>query len=372
MKQIRRTILVVLMCTLFTMSYAQLSDIGAVLGGGTADAKMLLKEYITPYANSLGANLNGGWYNTAKPHKLGGFDLTFSISAAIVPVGDRAFNLDDLVFNTGDPNITVDATGSTPTAAGKSKAGPSITYTYDDGILPPVQLASYNMPKGTGVYYFPSPMIQAGVGLPKGTELMGRYMPQTKLGLKGGTKAGLWGIGLKHSISQWIPGLSKVPVFDMSLMGGYSRLSLSSGINVDPTTLGMDDNTTAAVSFEKQSLDMMVSGYTINLLLSADLKIICFYGGAGISSSKTNLKLNGYYPAPHLLADADFGSVTDASVQALGKNPIDIDIESKDGSATKPRLNVGFRLKFAVVTIHADYTYANYSLITAGLGISFR
>ena len=370
MKQIRRTILALLMCTLFTVSYAQLSDIGAVLAGGTADAEMLLKEYITPYANSLGANLNGGWYNTAKPHKLGGFDLTFSISAAIVPVGDRSFNLDDLTFNTGDPNISVTATGSAPTAAGKSKAGPSVTYTYDDGILPPVQLVSYNMPKGTGVYYFPSPMIQAGVGLPKGTEIMGRYMPQTKLGLKGGTKAGLWGIGLKHSISQWIPGLSRVPVFDMSLMGGYSRLSLNSGINVDPSMIGSTPAASLTTSFENQSLDMMVSGYTVNLLLSADMKIICFYGGLGISGSTTTLKLDGFYPMPEMdFLSPDFGTVTNSSVL---EDPIDIEIETKDGSATKPRLNLGFRLKFAVVTIHADYTYANYSLITAGLGISLR
>jgi hypothetical protein len=285
-------------------------------------------------------------------------------------VGDRSFNLDDLTFNTGDPNIQVSASGSTPTAAGESKTGPTVTYTYDDGVLPAVDIISYSMPKGTGVYYFPSPMIQAGVGLPKGTEIMGRYMPQTKFGLKGGTKAGLWGIGLKHSISQWIPGLSRVPIFDMSLMGAYSRLTLNSGLSVDPSMIGSTDNTTAAVTFDNQSLDMMVQGYTINLLLSADLRIVCFYGGAGISSSKTMLKLDGYYPSPVTdILDADFGTVTDDS--AL-KNPIDIEIETTDGSVTKPRLNVGARLKFAVITFHVDYTYANYSLITAGLGVSLR
>ena len=61
--------------------------------------------------------------------------------------------------------------------------------------------------------------------------------------------------------------------------------------------------------------------------------------------------------------------VTDETAK---EDPIDISIKSSDGSATKPRLNAGFRLKFAIVTIHFDYTYANYSVACAGLGINFR
>jgi hypothetical protein len=34
-----------------------------------ADAVKFLKAYMSPYANAFGAGLNGGWYNTAKPHK---------------------------------------------------------------------------------------------------------------------------------------------------------------------------------------------------------------------------------------------------------------------------------------------------------------
>ena len=47
-------------------------------------------------------------------------------------------------------------------------------------------------------------------------------------------------------------------------------------------------------------------------------------------------------------------------------------VKNADGSTTKPRLNAGIRFKFAVVTLHFDYTYANYSVATAGLGISLR
>jgi len=53
-------------------------------------------------------------------------------------------------------------------------------------------------------------------------------------------------------------------------------------------------------------------------------------------------------------------------------DPFDIEIKNQDGGTTKPRINVGMRFKFTIITLHVDYTYANYSVATAGLGISFR
>jgi len=363
----KKAILIFFLCSTFTMSYAQLEEIGKVLAGGKADASMLLTEYIKPYANALGANLNGGWYNTAKPHSLFGFDITISASMAFIPSGHRSFDASELEYAPTSEYVTTSVTGtSSSTVAGKKETGQTITYTYDDGVLPVTELVSYEMPKGTGSSYFLSPMIQASVGLVKETEIIGRYMPQTKLGLSGKTKAGMWGVGIKHSLSQWIPGLKRIPFFNMSLMGGYTRLSLNSGLNFAPGTVGWTDATSDAIDFKNQEMNMMVEGYTVNLLLSADLPVITIYGGAGISGATTTLMLEGDYPFPDFTADFE---VTDNSVL---KDPIDIKIKSKGGNATKPRLNAGFRLKFTVITIHADYTYADYSLITAGLGVSLR
>ena len=49
-------------------------------------------------------------------------------------------------------------------------------------------------------------------------------------------------------------------------------------------------------------------------------------------------------------------------------DPIDMEIKNQDGGVTKPRLNAGIRFKLAIVTIHFDYSWANYSVFTAGLG----
>jgi hypothetical protein len=53
-------------------------------------------------------------------------------------------------------------------------------------------------------------------------------------------------------------------------------------------------------------------------------------------------------------------------------DPISMEIKNQDGSVTKPRFNAGVRFKMAIVTIHFDYSWANYSVFTAGLGFSFR
>ncbi len=111
-------------------------------------------------------------------------------------------------------------------------------------------------------------------------------------------------------------------------------------------------------------MTLLTQSHTANLVVSGNFPVICIYGGIGIVSSKTNLKLEGDYPT--VIVDE-----TGPSVQVL-VDPIDMEIKNQDGSVTKPRFNAGVRFKLAIVTIHFDYSWANYSVFTAGLGFSFR
>ena len=352
-----------------TSTFAQFSQIGSFMAGSAEDAEKLFGAYISPYANGIGAGLSAGWYNSAKPHKLGGFDITISLNTAIIPSSDKTFDPSSLGLGEGSSLISrVDfSANESPTAAGSKNAGPTMTYYTDIPTLGETKLASFDLPKGSGFAYTPTPMLQVGIGLVKGTDFSFRYSPELSLG--SGGKVGLWGIGLKHSIKQWIPALKKLPVFEMSLQGGYTKLYSQTDIDFQASFYNgsADIVVDNPVFYSNQEMLLDIKNTTVNLLLSADLKIICIYGGVGISSSKTNLKLNGYYPFPELQGTQII--VTD---ETAIKNPIDISIKSSDGSITKPRLNAGLRLKFAVVTLHFDYTYANYSIASAGLGISFR
>ncbi len=351
-------------------SFGQLEDIGVLLTGGIDDAQQMLTEYLRPLANALGANINGGWYNTAKVHKFGGFDITFTTSVAFAPDAHKTYDLDQLTLLASYDDRTAS------TIAGSKEIGPELTY-QQDILGNPVTYLQYDHPSGTDVDFIPSPMINAAVGLPKGFEVMGRFMPYVKIG-KSAARVGIWGAGFKHDVKQWIPGLSKIPVLELAIMYGYTHIKGNMGLDdVTPELIGAIDATSESVTFEDQNFDIVTQGHTANALVSANLPVVCFYGGVGVSITQTNLKLNGYYPVPTIITDPGDPNfdptftpvVTD---QSALQDPINIEIRNQDGGTTKPRLNAGIRFKFAVITLHFDYTWANYSVATAGLGVNIR
>ena len=283
------------------------------------DGKSLIKAYIGPLGNSFGAALNNGWYNTAKPHKLGGFDVTITANIVIVPPNAKTFNVSESNGNTFNGV-------ETPTILGNGN-GSQVTYSE----------AQYDMPKGLNIPVIPLPMLQAGVGLIKSTEIDVRYMPELKIGNAG--KMGLFGIGLKHDILQWLPIVDKIPI-DLSVQAGYTKLSSEIEL-IDPIT----------TAYRQANLD--VSATTINLILSKKLLMFTPYLGLGYNSTKTTFNINGDYNIAGL--------------------PIDINELTKlDFESNNFRANIGFRFNIAVLALQANYTFAEYPTATLGLGVSLR
>ena len=50
---------------------------------------------MSPLGSVLGSGLNGGWYNTAKPHKLGGFDVTITTNIVMIAEEAKTFNISE-------------------------------------------------------------------------------------------------------------------------------------------------------------------------------------------------------------------------------------------------------------------------------------
>jgi hypothetical protein len=360
MRKTSQTVLLLFLAVILTgntKSYSQVSEIGNMMATGANDAKILLQPYITPAVNAFGAALGSGWYNTAETHKPGGFNLTFTASAAIVPKKYETFliNNDDLTYL----KLANEANNESQTIAGEKIAGPQIVYSIGDYTQP-----AFNMPEGLNTNYIPAAMIQAGVGLIKGTDLMIRYIPNIKIS---NNEIGLWGLGGKHDIKQWIPGLKKMPILQLSIMYGYTKLHTFVDLNVDKGSISATDlNGEESNTWDDQYMKLIVQNQTANLLIAADLKFVCFYGGIGFVTTKTNLKLEGDFPVVYFDE-----ALTETRVKAVS-DPINMEIKNQDGGITKPRLNIGVRFKLAVVTLHFDYSWANYSVLTAGLGFSFR
>lgn len=344
-------------------SSAQLSDMGRLLSGGVDDAQKLTEAYLSPFTNAFGATLNAGWFNTAKTHRFPGFDLTLSVNVAIIPDESKVFDVNELGLN---PNVNIHGSPITPTIAGSSgdpRAELEYFETINDQEYP---LASYELPKGTGLGFIPAPTLQLGIGLPFGTDIIGRFIPEVEMGDVG--NMGLWGIGVKHSLKQWIPAVKRLPIVNLSVMAGYTKFSTGTGLSVLPADIESTDNTTAAVNFDNQKLDFGVGSFTANLLASADIPFITAYAGVGVNSTNTNLKMTGWFPVPDINETTNESEVTD---QSALKDPIDFSLAG-DYKGFKPRVTAGVKFKLAVLHIHFDYTYSQYSVLTGGVGISFR
>lgn len=342
-----------------SVAFSQFSNVD-FLRSAPADAVKFVQAYVSPWANAFGAGLNGSWYNTAKPHKLGGFDVTTSFNVGIVPGSAGTFDISSIGLST-----TLSGSGTASTVSGPNTDGPQMTYNSGG-----YTLASFKTPPGTGWKYIPVPMLQVGIGLPLGTELKVRFIP--KIPIKEGDIS-LWGVGLMHSIMQYIPGHELIPV-EASIFAGYTRLTGNVPLSLQPdASVAWNYSTIDPLTyFSDQNMKAMVEALNISVIGSVNLKIITFYAGLGYSKTKTTVKLEGYYPAPVLVTSgtphAEYNDLTGSGSIKAGNEFPKMNIENFSGL----RANAGFRFKLAVITFHVDYTRSQYNVVSAGLGVSFR
>ncbi|MEI6050696.1 MAG: DUF6588 family protein, partial [Bacteroidota bacterium] len=127
----------------------------------------------------------------------------------------------------------------------------------------------------------------------------------------------------------------------------------------------------AGVSFNDQNLNINITALNVSAIASLNLPVITFYGGIGYCKTKTEMEFSGNFPTPVLVTPAlpavPYPEYNNTGIKKNADFP-DMDIENFSGM----RANIGFRIKLAVITIHADYTRAQYNVVSAGLGISFR
>ena len=302
-------------------SYSQ-----SILASDIAQGEKLIEAYFTPMAESFGAGLNSGWYNTAKPHSLGGFDLTFTLNTVIIPNSGKTFNIEDA----GGTTFTSTANNAS-TIFGSSNVT-SMEYKSSTSVeLPDGTIMPFNMPGGLKTPAIPLPMIQAGIGLIKNTAIDIRYMPMLNVG--DNINVNLFGVGVKHDLLQWIPGIGDAIPMSLSLQAGYTS------INTELKIL-------------EQEVSLKTKATTINLVASKKLLMVTGYAGVGYNSASTTFA-----------ADANFD---------LGGIQFNEKVEAPFESNNNLRANVGLRFNITLVTIQADYTFSEYPTATLGLGVSLR
>jgi hypothetical protein len=357
----RRIIIVIFTFMMFPgVTFTQINNID-FLRAGADDGVKLIEAYMSPMANAFGAALNGSWYNSAKPHKLGGFDLTISFNTALIPESASTFNVEDLELT------TLSGSGPSPTISGPETPGPTMTKT-ENGVV----LSTFALPPGTNWKQAYVPTANIGVGLPFGTELKVRYIPLISIN-KGNLS--LWGVGVMHNITQYFSRLKLLP-FDISVFGGYTKLQGNIPVSLqvpNPLPTGTVKNYTTpsftdGTGFADQNIASAVQAWNVSVIGSVNLSVVSFYGGLGYSKTQTEMILKGNYPTPLLVTTpTPHPEYNDEGVLSGSEIPA-IDITNLSGV----RANIGMRLKFSIMTIHFDYTRSQYNVISGGLGISFR
>jgi hypothetical protein len=343
MKKIYLTL--ILIGTMCLSSFSQSLDIDQLLEGGVQNANALLDGYLEPAFAGFGYALNSGWYNTGKPHKLLGFDLTVGVNMAQVPNSATYFKFNPDAYtdvalgrpeNYSSSDIAKDLfdNNKLPTMFGPHLDPDDQPYLiFNASSDNPTKISA---PQGTGIdevipfLAVPAPYAQLGIGLIKNTELKLRLLPKQSFD---GSSIQMFGIGVMHDVKQWIPGIKNLP-FDLSGFIGYNSLE---------TVAAIDEAAGQSAVFN-------VKGTTVQGIISKKLAILTVYGGLGVTTSKTEFKMLGTY-------------------EQLPDNPDPISITSNNGGM---RANIGARLKLLILTFSAEYALQEYNTLTAGVGISIR
>lgn len=327
-------------------SFGQNSEAGfeELIQGGLGDANTYLKNYMNPFAASLGNGLANGWYNTAKPHKTLGFDLTVNMNLAIIPDAASQFDFND--DNYDNLRLANPSEGSMlPTFAGGTtetqlevfgeREIDGETYNFEQPIVAPDGFGLSDLP---GPLAVPTPTVQLGIGIVKNTDLIIRYTPEINVD---GLSFQSFGFGVKHDFKQWIPGMKLLP-FDLSGLVGYNKIS---------TTYQIDE---AAGQFA----EFGASATTIQAIISKKLLFFTPYAGVGVNIVNSNFAMRGDYI---------FNEGTNEEITVT--DPIDFAFDGSGG----PRFTVGARLKILwVLALNVDYTIQKYNTLSLGLGLNIR
>lgn len=317
---------------------------------GSEDAETLSRAYLEPLAKGLGSSLNTGWFNTASTHSPLGFDIQVRGAFALIPDADQTYNFNDLSLN--NVELASGESPLSPTIGGDNDAGPEVIVNDDDGN----EVGRFNLPEGTGFHFVPSPMVQASVGLIKNTDVMVRFVPEVSIGDYGDFN--MKGFGVKHSLSQWIPGNKFLPI-DISVMAGYNRIDLEANLDLDPEPgAAPDPNYTG--SYDNQKVKTSVDTFTFKILVGKDLPFISVYGGVGYETSTMSLNVVGDYPVTYQTAGVQ-------QTETIS-DPFSY---SQDG-ANDFSLTAGLKFKLLFFHVFGDYTVAKYPVANAGIGFSFR
>jgi hypothetical protein len=256
-----------------------------------------VEGYIQPLQDLFAANMSSGWYRSANVPK-SGFHISFNI------IGMGALLSDDQkVYDAPTPAGFTQKTFQTATVFGKKEntivtdQATGLSYAGSGGIA--------------DVPIFPLAALQATIGHVQGTELIVRGVPLPEF--SGFPKITFWGIGARHSISQYFGDYDEdnEPPVHVAFGAFYNKVSVGDFVTVNSFIFGPQVSKSFSIlelyggfAFTKNSMELTyqaTSTEKVAITLDGNDKV------RGTLGAVLNLGIL------HLQADANFGKVTSIS-----------------------------------------------------------
>lgn len=353
MKKLYSLFTLVILCAVTFTAKAQDDGISDLFKGSPDDVNKLLNAYTAPLFKGFGNSLNGGWTNTAKPLGFLKFNVRVSASVSMIPEKDKSFNINSL----GLTNIQAIGSPIAATFGGDESAQAKIRISDPAAPNDPNRKYDTTLPGGV-TQYVPAPQVQLTLGLVKNTDVTLRLIPTTKITDDVGS-VGMFGFGVKHSISQYLGKAEKIVPFDLALAVGYTRLTYKKPLDVRPE----NNLVTGSQDFSGQSLEGHFSGWNAQVIISKKLAFFTPFASVGFLTSKTDVGLKGNYPFVTGVAGPNQPTYTTYA------NPITI---GGSGAQTNGmRADVGFQMSLFFLKIYGSYSFAEYQSANAGIGLGF-
>lgn len=193
---------------------AQNNGIDPAIGYLIQDAIYFTDQYVTPATDAAVYQAASSWVNTPQKAELWDFTLGIHVNTFFVPQSDRSFRLknSDLSFF----QIENQDSALTPTAMGSNE------YVTLSGMLGGSKV-SLKSPEGINREVVVYPYLQGSLGVGFGTEAIVKF--SSKVDFKK-VSYQVYGIGLKHSISQYFKTLESKDYF-VSALFSYAREDLT-------------------------------------------------------------------------------------------------------------------------------------------------
>jgi len=257
-------------------------------------------KYVKPLATTMGVAFNSASYTDADIPTLFGFSLSVRVMGIIIPDEDRSFIPDPAIGY-----IKTEPTASFYGSEGSYYAGPNGYQVYPPGI--DERFIPMGFPQVTASFL--------------GTEVLLRYLPEVTVSDQ---KISMFGIGLSHSISRYIPLL---PV-DIAAQVLYNKFTVENILDV--------------------------KNIAFNIHASRSFGLFTAYGG--LQYENTDFDLTYTYRErnplnPNIYIEKDF------SLSAEGDNHF--------------RFTLGGALSLAFLQINADVNVGAQTALTSGLTFSF-